>query len=248
MPTPSISIQEASASLVYVARCLVSGKSYVGVTSRGLRERRRKHISRALAGSNLRFHRALRKYGPDLFTWEERYSNLSWKDACRLEQSLIAELQTRNARKGYNDTDGGEGALGMSLSSEVRAQIGVTLKAWHASSPEAQALRETLSALKTGTRASLATRVKLAERNRGRRLSEASRAKLSQSKLLYPDGVRRAAALLAKEFGVRPIARFFGVPPITVQRWAKSPEEMALERAATLERNRTRQYGYAFPT
>jgi hypothetical protein len=40
MATPAPSVQKAQVSLVYVARCLVNGKQYVGVTSRGLRERK----------------------------------------------------------------------------------------------------------------------------------------------------------------------------------------------------------------
>jgi hypothetical protein len=247
MATPAPSVQIAQVSLVYVARCLVNGKQYVGVTSRGLRERRRKHIERALAGSELCFHRALRKHGPENFEWREESTDLLWKDACVREQVLITELGTKDRARGYNVTDGGEGTLGMPLPEEAQRRVSATLKVKYAT-PEGQALKARLSAVRTGTNASLETRMKLAVVHRGRRLSSQSRAKLSASKLLYPEDLRVVAVRLAEMFGYRAVGKLFGIPHITIRRWSMTPEKRDAERSVTRERNRERQYGYVFPT
>lgn len=248
MSTPSPSIQEAPCALVYTARCWTNGKTYVGITSRSLAERVRKHETAVRGGSQLPFHKALRKHGSTAFTWEVRGQGLTWAVACEREQALVLELSTR-VPEGYNVTAGGDGTLGMSLSGGSRAKISATLKAWHASdSPRALALRSKVSAVRKASKATLQTRLRLAGALRGRRLSDASRAKISASKLLYPEDLRTASVLLAREYGYRAVARLFGIPPITIRRWAKTPEEMNAERCRTLERNLARQYGYAFPT
>lgn len=247
MPSPSPSIQETQCSLVYVARCQVNGKRYVGITSRGLRERIRKHVDRTLRGSELVFHKALRKYGIERFEWSVLQSGLTWTEACQREKDFIAEYNTFG-EGGYNVTEGGDGTLGMPLSEESRAKVSATLKAWHASSSlEAQAFRLRISALRRDTPVALTTRMKLSRSLRGRRLSEASRAKISASKLYYPEELRIVAVRIAEGYGYHAAARLLGIPRITIRRWSKTPEEMVLERSKTLERNRTRQYGYAFP-
>lgn len=249
MSTPNPSVQSAQVSLVYVATCSVNGKRYVGITSRGLRERVRKHVRKAIAGSDLVFHRALRKHGPDNFEWQVAADGLLWKDACAREQALIIELGSHSREWGYNVTDGGEGALGMTLPQESRNKVSATLKAWYASnSPEAQNLRQKISSMRRETPVSLETRMKLSRALRGRVLSETSRAKLSASKLLYPEDLRVVAVRIAEDNGYRAAERLFGIPRQTIRRWSKAPEERVIEKAKMLERHRTRQYGYAFPT
>jgi hypothetical protein len=184
----------------------------------------------------------------DGFAWEVHGENLMWAQACEWERALIAELGSR-VPDGYNATDGGEGTLGMPLSVEARAKVSATLKAWHASGDiRAVALRAKISAVRRASKATLETRLKLAGALRGRRLSSASRATLSASKLLYPEALRGVSVRLAHEYGYHAVARLFGIPPITIRRWAKTPEDMGAERTKTLERNLARQYGYAFPT
>jgi len=165
MATPAPSVQKVQVSLVYVARCLVNGKLYVGVTSRGLRERRRKHVERALAGSRLCFHQALRKYGPENFEWREDATELLWKDACEREQVLIAELGTTDRARGYNVTEGGEGTLGMPLPEEARRRVSATLKAKYAGA-EGKGPKAQLIAERTGSKASVDTLIKIPEDNR----------------------------------------------------------------------------------
>lgn len=233
--------------LVYTARCNQNGKLYVGITSRPFWERVRKHLTRARKGSGLAFHKALRKYGPQNFVWEIQGHGLSWEEACQNERALIAELGT-SGPKGYNVTAGGDGTLGMSPSQDVRDRVSATLKAWHASpNPEAEALRERMARLRKETPVSLQTRMRLAVSLRGRVLSEESRAKLSASKLLYPESTRVEAVKYALEHGYRAAERVFGIHRPTIRRWSKTSDERVVEKSKMRERNRTRQYGYAFP-
>jgi predicted GIY-YIG superfamily endonuclease len=54
--------------LVYKAENKLNGNLYIGKTTRSLEERRNGHISESKS-DNLRFHNALRKYGPENFAW-----------------------------------------------------------------------------------------------------------------------------------------------------------------------------------
>lgn len=235
-------------ALVYTATCQVTSKVYVGITSRTLKERVRKHVSKARRGSKTYFHKALRKYGALSFTWSIYEEGLSWEAACSLEKAIIQERNLCNHENGYNITKGGEGSLGVAPSTEIKDRIRASLKAWHASEdPEARALRAKVSAIRQGSKASFDTRKKLAGALRGRVLSEESRQKLSASKMQYPESTRNAAVEYALEHGYHAAERFFDIPRPTIRRWSKLPEERVGELARMRKRNRERQYGYAFP-
>jgi group I intron endonuclease len=55
--------------IIYKVINKINGKVYIGQTTVGLKNRRDKHIRDSNRGSNLIFHRALRKYGFDNFDW-----------------------------------------------------------------------------------------------------------------------------------------------------------------------------------
>ncbi len=239
-----------SQAVVYVAKCEVNGKTYVGITSGPLKVRILRHHIKARNGSTLYFHRALSKYGSDKFTWSTYASGLTWAKACETEIYLIKNLGSSDPKKGYNMTKGGEGTLGMSvvLSQESRTKISCTLKSWHASGDSAaKELRAKVSAARQGSRASVETCRKHAEAMRGRVLSDSSREKISLSKQRYSAETREAVVSYALKHGYHAAERLFSIPRPTIRRWAKTPEEQALERGKTRERNRSRQYGYAFP-
>ena len=60
--------------LIYKCICNCNGKVYIGQTIQTFDERKRSHIKEAFndqcPGYNYHFHRALRKYRLDNFTWE----------------------------------------------------------------------------------------------------------------------------------------------------------------------------------
>jgi len=93
---------------IYAAICLITGKVYVGQTTRGVARRLRGHGDAARTGSSLPFHRALRKYGQENFQFEVVEHCASLEDLNAAETRWIAELGAFG-RGGYNCTTGGEG-------------------------------------------------------------------------------------------------------------------------------------------
>lgn len=107
-----------------------SGKYYIGQTIRP-KFRKNEHVSRAFNGSELPFHRAIRKYGMDSF----EYSILC-KITCsntetlseilnNLEQYYITKYNSK-VPTGYNVTEGGEGNLGIVLSEETKYKMSLS--------------------------------------------------------------------------------------------------------------------------
>jgi len=105
---------------IYVVRNRVNGKYYVGKTSETMKKRRSVH--EALAKRNqpkTAFHRALKKYGFESFSWyivdeEDDEGILNY-----LERYAIAFLDSQ-APNGYNITQGGDGAAGFVRSAKDR--------------------------------------------------------------------------------------------------------------------------------
>lgn len=56
-------------NVIYMATCIVNGKSYVGQTTQGLKNRRSEHHRSAKQGKSFLFAKALAKYGEDAFVW-----------------------------------------------------------------------------------------------------------------------------------------------------------------------------------
>lgn len=107
---------------VYLARCMVNGKGYVGKTTYSLSFRKACHKSDAEKGVQLAFHRAIRKYGWDAFAWSILTEDDNNEFLCFMEQKWIKRLGTR-APNGYNLTDGGEGTVGLCHSEETKKKI-----------------------------------------------------------------------------------------------------------------------------
>lgn len=112
---------------IYCVTCLPTGKLYFGQTVMSIERRFGKHISKALRNPQCKFHRAIRKYGVENFTVEEvMWVEAPTKQALKakldfLEIHFIQKFDTR--RNGYNETDGGEGSLGVQLSNETKRKI-----------------------------------------------------------------------------------------------------------------------------
>ena len=92
--------------VVYKHTCVVNSKSYIGCTS-NFRKRTNKHLSDArLEKGNSIFHKAIRKYGFDLFDTEILYNAFDEDEMFRAEIELIERYDTFG--NGYNMTIGGE--------------------------------------------------------------------------------------------------------------------------------------------
>jgi predicted GIY-YIG superfamily endonuclease len=90
---------------VYFVQNIQNHKIYVGVTTGLIQDRWKKHVSKAKTGSRLKFHCAIRKYGPESFFWVEAGSFEILSDAYEREEILIRMLDSRNT--GYNTAHGG---------------------------------------------------------------------------------------------------------------------------------------------
>ncbi len=98
----------AKKSIVYVATNSVNGHRYIGVTCGYLCQRRSKHKHLSLQkNSQTHFHRAIRKYGWDKFSFNIIKMCINFDVALTEEMKIISEV-----RPEYNMTKGGDGTLG----------------------------------------------------------------------------------------------------------------------------------------
>lgn len=103
---------------IYKLTNRINGKGYVGVTN-NYEKRMREH---SYASNDYAISRAIRKHGWDSFNHEIIAQTECHVNAYRvLEPKYIAEHDTKDS--GYNLTDGGEGTLGYSPSSDARNKM-----------------------------------------------------------------------------------------------------------------------------
>jgi hypothetical protein len=96
--------------LIYRVINKVNGKSYIGLTTLSLSERKHKHwLNSKNPEKNKRqaIYLAINKYGWDNFEWQELCSALTKDNLIELEKDFIKEYDSY--RNGYNNTLGGEG-------------------------------------------------------------------------------------------------------------------------------------------
>lgn len=105
-----------------------SGKRYVGVATYGACMRWKQHVWDALRGSDLPFHRAIRKYGADSFSHETLAVCDTFQGAMSAERYWIELLRSKGPG-GYNATDGGEGPNGLQHSETFKERMSARVKA-----------------------------------------------------------------------------------------------------------------------
>ncbi len=104
--------------IVYLITNRSNGKVYVGWTVRTLERRFYKHCCESASGSSFYFHRAIRKYGKEMFDAVELCDADSKEQARYLECVFIAALKANNPQFGYNMTAGGQGGPGAKLGAQ----------------------------------------------------------------------------------------------------------------------------------
>lgn len=164
---------------LYLLTNAVNGKGYVGLAiDPHKRLKRHLHDARPLAegGSNCLLYRAIRKYGANSFSLEVLASGFTRAEAAAQEVALISKLGTRSPL-GYNMTQGGEGATG--LTPESRAKITASLKIRWAQ-PGAKLK---LSEQQKGRKHTLESRALMSKQLRGKPISEAAKIKMRAAKI-----------------------------------------------------------------
>lgn len=97
--------------IIYKATSKTSGKSYIGLTSRSLKFRQRKHLEEVNRGKfNYHFYKAIKKYGWDDFVWTILDRTDDYEELKQLEIYYIGKFNTYE--NGYNMTLGGQGSKG----------------------------------------------------------------------------------------------------------------------------------------
>lgn len=98
--------------LCYIWINEVNDKGYVGISTDVIK-RWHRHQDAARNGSDLAFHRAIKKYGPDNFRVLNLASSLTLEEAKEMEIEMIRRWNTyANTGHGYNMTYGGGGIWG----------------------------------------------------------------------------------------------------------------------------------------
>ena len=158
----------------YLITCITSGRRYVGITSRTLRQRWNEHLhdARKRPKANVLF-KAIARHGPENFTMELLCCARTWADICAVEALLIAQHGTL-APDGYNLTLGGEGRYGYKPSKEsiersaakhrgrpCHENTRAAASAFHLGKPKSAEHRERIAAARTGTKRSEVTKAKI---------------------------------------------------------------------------------------
>ena len=136
--------------IVYIATNITNGKRYVGMTSMALNRRIASHFSQSFRGSKTALHRAIRKYGREVFDFVHVATCRNREDAQHTEIAVIKQEGTRTPA-GYNMTPGGDW-YHVRMSEETKARMSKARQAYWASiSPEKRAaFGAKISAARTG--------------------------------------------------------------------------------------------------
>jgi len=104
--------------LIYEAYNKNNGKSYIGLTTKTLDQRKSQHVRSAKAGSNSHFHKAIRKHGEDAFEWFVVFLCNNVESLYEKEKLTISLFEPWQL---YNKSLGGEhSAFGMRHTEETK--------------------------------------------------------------------------------------------------------------------------------
>ena len=184
--------------VVYVVRCLVNGKLYVGKSTTGI-DRWSEHVSDARRGKRKPLAMAIRAYGASVFEFNVHATFTTEAAAFDGERALIASFGCK-APNGYNLTDGGEGPTGTKRSAETKAKHAAIMRErW--SDPEHRAR---MIAVHRGKKRPPETGAKIAAKAKGRKPSDDARAKMSKAQTGRVHTEETRAKMAASHVG-RPI-------------------------------------------
>lgn len=162
--------------IIYAAINIITGKFYVGKTTKTLAKRKAGHLrSSKNPGTNV-FFRSIQKHGWEAFSWfvldyADSAEELSFK-----EEQWLWSTNAIHYKFGYNRRTNSCGATkGMKMSDEVREKMRQDKTGRH---PSAET-REKMSAWQIGRKFSEESREKMRQGHLGRKASEETREKMS---------------------------------------------------------------------
>lgn len=109
---------------IYMHTNTITNKSYIGQTINGMMYRWRSHCRDAenMVAPNNHFHRAIRKYGNDVWEHQVLIDDVPQDLLNEYEQNMIEKYDTFNS--GYNSNIGGGSAIGYKHTQEQKDKIG----------------------------------------------------------------------------------------------------------------------------
>ena len=109
-----------SFGIIYKATNKINGMSYIGRTTRPLKDRKYAHVYRAFNyNTPYKFHCAIREFGADVFEWETIDYTNSLEESHEKEMYWIEKLNTFS-EYGYNMDKGGSSRLGFTTPIDIR--------------------------------------------------------------------------------------------------------------------------------
>ena len=162
---------------VYQALNKIDGKSYIGQTIHTMNDRKKDHEKYALNGSDLVFHRALRKHDFNNFEWSILFESSNADVLKKVEIDFIADENTKTP-KGYNMTDGGDGIS--NPSEETRKKIGNKSRIYNKGKKRSEAFKKRVSEVHTGRKDTPEITERRRQAQLGKKLSKKTRKKISE--------------------------------------------------------------------
>lgn len=111
--------------IIYKATNIINGKIYIGLSTKSLKHRKKGHYYNSIKPKS-HFHKSLRKYRKEDFTWKVIDTADNIDDLKEMEVAWIAYYNSYN--KGYNGTEGGDGTFGKFVSKEARKKMSMIHK------------------------------------------------------------------------------------------------------------------------
>ena len=91
--------------IIYKVENKQNGYMYIGATTHSIYQRKLDHIERANRGEENKFHKAIRTYGIDTFSWEQIDTANSMDELASKEQYYVLKYSSKE--EGYNGDIGG---------------------------------------------------------------------------------------------------------------------------------------------
>lgn len=167
---------------IYLITNEVTGKYYVGQTSKTIKNRFRGHLSSAKANKATgcrRLNNSIRKYGPGAFSTQQLATADTTEAGNTLETLWIMCLDSTNPSTGYNLTLGGDGTRGIVCPEDKKKKISESLMG-HEQKPNSGSFQKGHG---LGTHLSEIHKESLRKARTGKSVSEETRNRLSTLRL-----------------------------------------------------------------